>query len=231
MESRSTGPTLRSSLFPVIPRHGPHCGHRKRPSALGECRLAHARAFDRRIADRGNFHGAGVPGFSIIAEDGNVSPGVPKVQSDIFMAAGKTNDVMINVPTSPTAPALAVFDRELSLSGNAMNRDAGMLAYISINGAGSSVSSIARSAGQSGYLQLVDRRSDVHRIGSIKGVIANDINVFGVQLPKAATSGTVTLNANGTFTYVPNTGSTAVTTHSRTAGTVQLLIRQGFARR
>src|SRR5882762_3733267 len=79
--------------------------------------------------------GVAVPapaGFSLIAEDGNVLPGVPRVQSELFMAAGKTNDVMINVPTSTSA--LPIFDRELSLSSNATGRDGGMLAYISVNG-------------------------------------------------------------------------------------------------
>src|SRR2546430_13368037 len=47
--------------------------------------------------------------------------------------AGKTNDVMINVPSATTA--LPIFDRELSLSANSIARDAGMLAYISVNGA------------------------------------------------------------------------------------------------
>ena len=54
------------------------------------------------------------------------------------MAAGKTYDVMINAPRPAHVrlPALPVFDRELSLSGNTTARDAGMLAYIGINGAG-----------------------------------------------------------------------------------------------
>src|SRR5436853_1010309 len=39
-------------------------------------------------------------GFSLIAEDGNVLPGVPRVQSEVFMPAGKTNDVMINTPAA-----------------------------------------------------------------------------------------------------------------------------------
>ncbi len=61
------------------------------------------------------FTGAGaaatVSGFTLIAEDGNVIPGVavaatttpaaPRVQTDVFMAAGKTFDVMINAPTRP----------------------------------------------------------------------------------------------------------------------------------
>ncbi len=83
------------------------------------------------------FSGAGaaatVGGFTLIAEDGNVIPGVappasttanptapaPRVQTDVFMAAGKTFDVMINavnVPASTTA--LPVYDRELGLSAN-----------------------------------------------------------------------------------------------------------------
>src|SRR5438045_3663427 len=44
-----------------------------------------------------------VAGFSLIAEDGNVLPGVPRVLSEVFMPAGKTFDVMMNVPTAGTA--------------------------------------------------------------------------------------------------------------------------------
>jgi hypothetical protein len=40
-------------------------------------------------------------------------------------------------------------------------------------------------------------------------VIANDINVYGVKVSTPPTKGTVTLNADGTFTYVPNAGWTA----------------------
>jgi len=43
---------------------------------------------------------AAVPGVSLIAEDGNVLPGVPKIQSEVFLAAGKTQDVLINDPRS-----------------------------------------------------------------------------------------------------------------------------------
>src|SRR6266480_3917081 len=39
-------------------------------------------------------------GFSLIAEDGNPLPGVARVQSEVFMAAGKTYDVMVNVPAA-----------------------------------------------------------------------------------------------------------------------------------
>jgi hypothetical protein len=151
-------------------------------------------------------------GFSLIAEDGNPLPGLPRVQSEVFMAAGKTYDVMINAPAAG-ASALPVYDRELSLSGNATARDAGMIAYIGANGGGLPVASgtgvftgaVARA---DTYNSLVaGQKFTVSDPG--KGVIANDTNVYGVQLLTAAGSGTVTLNANGTFTYVPSgTGTT-----------------------
>src|ERR1039458_10576850 len=37
-----------------------------------------------------------VTGFKVIAEDGNLLPGLPKIKSELFMAAGKTYDVIIN---------------------------------------------------------------------------------------------------------------------------------------
>ena len=120
---------LRRASLPlpwVLPRLNRN--RRQRSGAPGECRTADARAIDRRIADTG-FSGAGaaatVNGFTLIAEDGNVVPGTPaapRVQTDIFMAAGKTFDVMVNTPATPAGatvpPSLPIYDRELSLSAN-----------------------------------------------------------------------------------------------------------------
>jgi hypothetical protein len=158
-------------------------------------------------------------GFALIAEDGNVAPGVPHVQSEVFMAAGKTFDVMINapaacVPVSPattcTTPALPIYDRELSLSGNAINRDAGMLAYIGVNGgtAPSSGAVGAAVAVADTYNALVGGRTLTVSDPS-RGVIANDTNVYGVTLLTAPTNGTVKLAANGTFTYTPTGTATS----------------------
>jgi hypothetical protein len=116
---------------------------------------------------------------------------------------------MINAPASG-APALPIYDRELSLSGNAVNRDAGMLAYINAN-TGTIPSSPALSsavARMDTYTALVAGQT-LTVSDPAKGVIANDTNVYGVQLLAAATSGTVTLNANGTFTYVPTGSATS----------------------
>ncbi|TLZ03415.1 MAG: hypothetical protein E6K39_14335, partial [Gammaproteobacteria bacterium] len=152
-----------------------------------------------------------VSGFSLIAEDGNVLPGVPRVQSEVFMPAGKTNDVMINVPSATTA--LPIFDRELSLSANSIARDAGMLAYIGVNGAalptGGAFSAAATTAvaNPDSYYLVGGKTLVVLDVG--KGVVANDVNVNGVQVLVAPTAGTLALNPDGTFSYVPNSGTTS----------------------
>ncbi len=177
-----------------------------------------------------------VNGFTLIAEDGNLVPnsamGAPRVQTHVFMAAGKTFDVMVNVPATPASatapPSLPIYDRELSLSANSSVRDAGMLAYIGVNGAGLPVtqgsgvfataaanpdtynSVVACATGATSCIPLVITDPS-------KGVMANDVNVYGVQLSTPPTGGTLTCNAipgspvagicaNGTFTYTPNPG-------------------------
>ena len=145
-------------------------------------------------------------GFSLIAEDGNPLPGLARVQSEVFMAAGKTYDVMINGPAAGS-PALAFYDRELSLSANATGRDAGMLAYISINGGGlpNSPGLMPAVANPDSYASVVPNETlTVSDPG--KGVVANDVNVYGVSIKTRPAQGTLTLNANGTFTYIPNAG-------------------------
>jgi hypothetical protein len=160
-----------------------------------------------------------VPGFSLIAEDGNRLPGVPHVQSDVFMAAGKTYDVMINVPATGST-AIPVYDRELSLSGNATERDAGMLAYIGVNGSTEPAAITAATA--TAAVAVADSYASIIPCTAVpctpvvvsdpgKGVIANDTNVYGVTLmtSPAPSGGTVVLNHNGTFTFTPNVGATS----------------------
>jgi hypothetical protein len=160
-------------------------------------------------------------GFALIAEDGNVLPGVEnstvaatatpqflRIQTDVFMASGKTMDVMINVPAA-TAPALPIYDRELSLSSDKVNRNQGMLAYIGVNSAAPAAGTgvLNPVANPITYSSLVKGQTFTVSDAS-KGVISVDQNVFGVRLLSQAGSGTVTLNFDGTFTYVP-TGTPA----------------------
>src|SRR6266851_9673898 len=147
-------------------------------------------------------------GFALIAEDGNVLPGVPRVQSEVFMAAGKTNDVLINVPAA-AATALPIFDRELSLSGNSTARDAGMLAYLGVNGAALPTTGVFNPASAAAVANpdtynsvLAGQTLTVSDPG--KGLIANDINISGVQVVGTVPAG-LTLNTDGTFSYTAGT--------------------------
>jgi hypothetical protein len=159
-----------------------------------------------------------VGGFSLIAEDGNLLPGVPRVQSEVFMAAGKTTDVMINVPAGT---ALPIYDRELSLSANSIARDSGMLAFISVNGAGLPASTafsgnITATATANADSYFVVGTNTLTVSDPSKGVLANDINVFGAQLQ--GTVAGLTLNADGTFTYSGAPTSFTYCGNGQTAG-------------
>jgi large repetitive protein len=63
--------------------------------------------------------------MSLIAEDGNVAPGSPKVQSEVLLPAGKTVDALITpafVASTYTDAAFPVFDRALgTATGNTPN--------------------------------------------------------------------------------------------------------------
>jgi Bacterial Ig domain len=207
-----------ASLFPTSPASG--------LAATGKIlvRLVNAGLRMHVPSIVGSFTGnPAVGGFSLIAEDGNPHPGLPRVQDEVFMAAGKTFDVMINVPSGATA--LPIYDRELSLSGNATERDAGMLAYIGTNGSGlpSAGSLAAAVANPDTYNSVIHCTAapckPVIVSDPSKGVIANDINVYGVAVSTLPTKGTLTLNANGTFTYIPNVGTSSDSFVYRANGT------------
>src|SRR5690349_14819324 len=79
--------------------------------------------------------------MALVAEDGNVLPGKPRVQNEVLLPAGKIYDVVVNPPVTTAQSgntynqgSYGIFDRELSLSAN-NQRDGGMQAYLLVNGA------------------------------------------------------------------------------------------------
>ncbi|KFX29753.1 Ig-like domain-containing protein [Ralstonia solanacearum] len=152
--------------------------------------------------------GPAASGFALIAEDGNVQPGLWKVQNEVFLPAGKVYDVMINAPASG-APAVPVFDRQLSLSTD-NQRDGGMQFYLSVNNG-----ALPTMTGAASGVQLPHPPQQYYFVPNTtltvsdpaKGVMANAVGVYGVELFTPAKNGTATLNPDGTFTYVPNTGT------------------------
>jgi hypothetical protein len=173
--------------------------------------------------------------MSLIAEDGNVLPDVAlgaakttpnlavRVQNEVFLAAGKVYDVVINpanngtsttAPTAFTAGTYQVFDRELSLSTNG-SRDGGMQTILQVAG-GALPASVAPTLGASGptYYCVPGVTLNVSDTG--KGVAGTDgnANVYGVTLAgnpanhtlvpfgSGAATDSLTLNPDGTFTYL-----------------------------
>ena len=153
--------------------------------------------------------------LTLYAEDGNLLPGVPRVQSDVFMAAGKTYDVGIKPATNNgnyNAATYAVYDRQLSLSTN-NQRDGGMLAYLNVagaaTGAGTAAAAASVTVNPDGYFLVAGNVLTIS--DPAKGLIANDVGVYGVTVLAAptGTGSTLTLNADGTFTYTPGAGVTS----------------------
>jgi len=146
-------------------------------------------------------------GVALIAEDGNVLPGTPKVQTATFLAAGKTYDVLMNAPASG-ALALPVFDRQLSLSTN-NQRDGGMQAYISVNGGALPQGGSAQNAVANPDQYFLVAGNALTISDPAMGVMANDVGVYGVTVQKGPAGGSLTLNPDGTFTYMPNGTTTS----------------------
>jgi len=149
--------------------------------------------------------------MDLIARDGNVQPGLPKVMSEVFMAAGKTFDMMVHPspnatdPTSYNPAIYPVFDRELSLSAN-NHRDGGMQAYITVNTTTTSTDSASANADT--YYLIAGNKLSV--TDPSRGVVANDVGVYGVHVLTPPSAGTLILNPDGTFNYTP-TDLTTVT--------------------
>jgi hypothetical protein len=171
-------------------------------------------------------------GFSLIAEDGNVLPGVRRTQSEVFMAPGKTYDVMVNVPVA-TAPAtvpqaLPIFDRALGLSGNATARDAGMIAYLGINNGSlpTSPAFAAAAAAADTYNSLLAGKT-LTVSDPAKGVIANDVNVLGVKVVGSVPG--LTLNVDGTFAYTGGPTTFTYCGNGATSGPACAMVTLGMA--
>lgn len=169
----------------------------------------------------------GLP-LTLIAEDGNVAPGNPKVQNEVNMPAGKTHDGIVRpdkTTTSYVDRAYAFFDRALGLTtGNATRggyqgymivapasavTSSGNARKTSLNNAiGANAKQAATAqANPDNYLLAPNATSFTNN------VLTNDVGVIstvisGAAFTPGATSttanlphGSVKLNTNGTFTY------------------------------
>jgi Bacterial cadherin-like domain/Multicopper oxidase len=145
--------------------------------------------------------------MTLVAEDGNPLPGQPRIQNEVFMAAGKTYDVAIKPAQAASAyspTTLAFFDRQLSLSTN-NQRDGGMQAYIAV--AGGATSGAGSAAGSGVTLGGVVPRTFYCISGTTlsvtdpaAGLLRGTTGANGVALTAGLPG--LTVQSNGTFTYV-----------------------------
>src|SRR5262245_33475522 len=169
-----------------------------------------------RLANAGlRMHIPAVVGLdmTLLAEDGNKLPGLPRVQSSVFLPAGKTYDVTVapgQTGGNYNAATYAVFDRSLGLSTN-NQRDGGMQAYIRI--AGGATSGVGTQAGSGTNLNASNKSYAcfsgvmLNVSDPIRGLLGGTTGANGVALGSVFTGGasatSISINANGTFTYTP----------------------------
>jgi FtsP/CotA-like multicopper oxidase with cupredoxin domain len=151
--------------------------------------------------------------MSVIAEDGNVLPGVPKIQSELLLTAGKTLDALVHPPVTTdsttkvstyNANVFPIFDRQLSLSNN-NHADGGIQAYLQVAGGQ------LGDAGLSGPMsaQVIDDTFALPANATTftNNVLANDIGITSAAISTQPQNGTVTMNPDGTFVYTPKTSA------------------------
>jgi hypothetical protein len=148
-----------------------------------------------------------------------------QVRNEVFQAAGKVYDVIVSpkqtVAGTYDSATYPTWDRALALGTNAMatNGGGGMQAILDVNDlltcttATPPVCNNKLTAANSKVTANPDTYAYAPGVtlsvtSPGKGVIANDVNVYGVQVSTPPGAGAVTLLPNGTFTYVP-TGSSA----------------------
>jgi FtsP/CotA-like multicopper oxidase with cupredoxin domain len=157
-----------------------------------------------------------IPNFemSLIAEDGNLYPGNPRVQSEALLPAGKTLDALIQ--TAPgTDVTLAVSDRMPSYNNEALTNGDGALAGVVI-GTGTPA------PGESTVFAVNDTYpvpEDAAPYNSAFSVLNNDVGLAGSALSVSTdvSHGALTLNGDGSFTYTPDADFSGTDTFSYVA--------------
>ena len=134
--------------------------------------------------------------MTLIAEDGNLYP-FSREQYSTELPAAKTIDAVLNVGT---AGKYALYDRALNLTNGAAT-GGGMLTYIQAGAATG-----APTAVNDGPYSVAEDTTLVVPAGT--GVLFNDTDptpdALTAVLVTAPSAGTLTLNADGSFTYTPN---------------------------
>ena len=133
--------------------------------------------------------------LTVVAEDGNAKP-YAQTQATLMLAAGKTHDA-IWIPAS--SGVFNLYDRSLNLQADAQG-DAGMLAKLKVAAAPSETPGAVTAADD----QYNGTEDSPLAVDAASGVLANDTGALSVALVAGVRSGSLTLNADGSFAYTPN---------------------------
>jgi hypothetical protein len=151
--------------------------------------------------------------MTLLAEDGNKVPGNPRIQSEVPLMAGKTYDVAVQ-PKQTTAgmydaATYPVFDRALNLSTSGQ-RDGGMQVLLQVAGGAAVSPAVTLSASDKTYYCISGSTLSV--TDPSKGLLGGAVGANGVVVANNAlpAGNSLTVNADGTFTYTPpSSGSCA----------------------
>jgi hypothetical protein len=165
--------------------------------------------------------------LTLVAEDGNKLPGTPRVQNEVFLAAGKTYDVTI-APRQTTGGAydpvtFAIFDRAGGTTTN-NSLDGGMQGFLQVAG-GALPAAATVSASDKIYYCAAGTPLAVS--DPAKGLLAGASGANGVSVGtttadiSVGANGTLALSSDGTFVYTPSATATAA---NRCGGTFQFLV-------
>ena len=135
--------------------------------------------------------------LGLIAEDGNLYPGLPRKQSAVLLAAGKTLDAVTTIPTINTT--LSLIDH-MPTFVNENKPEGGALGGVQV-GSGTPVFVPVQSlAVDDAYNVVEDTALEI----LAPGVLANDTGLIAASIVSDPSNGSILLNADGSFTYTPN---------------------------
>ena len=132
--------------------------------------------------------------MSLVAEDGHPYPYV-KTQYSAMLPAAKTLDAILS-PASGQDGRYPIYDRRLNLT-NGIQPGGGMLAYLTVGA--------AAPGGPAAVNDAYSTDEDTPLSVAAPGVLANDTGTppLGASLAAPAAKGTVSLAADGSFSYTP----------------------------
>jgi len=157
--------------------------------------------------------------LSAVPSATGVAPSGLQLRNEVWQAAGKVADVIVSPPcTTATAGVTGtcaaggtyatgsylIYDRSLRLSTGS-EHDGGMQVFLDVadtaSGSALGANSTASVGASKSYQYAPGITLNVSDPG--KGILGGTTNVYGVELVAGGThSGTLTLNPNGTFTYL-----------------------------